>query len=38
MQKILEFIWKHRDVALATFRHYDGTTGEFRALNPFGKH
>jgi len=21
-----------------TFRHYDGTTGEFRALNPFGKH
>jgi len=21
-----------------TFRHYDGTTGEFRVLNPFGKH
>ena len=21
-----------------TFRHYDGTTGEFQSLNPFGKH
>jgi len=21
-----------------TFRHYDGITGEFRTLNPFGKH
>lgn len=38
MQKILEFLWKNRDVALATSRHYDGTTEVFQSLNPFGNH
>ena len=69
MKEILDFIWKNRDLALATvgeddraqdlanfsveienldyydlatnpptFRHYDGASGGFRVLDPFGRH